>query len=106
MGALATTAGHEVVIEIGGMPIQVRCDSPKFVRTLENRYSGFLNPGARPVIQFDIELAPSGRITGEDDVAVRFESGRWLIERNDLRAEWDPAERRCRIVQSANPYSI
>jgi hypothetical protein len=106
MGALATAAGQEVVIEIGGMPTRVCSESPEFVRTLEDRYSGFVSPEARPVIQFDVELVPSGRIIGEDDVAVRFESGRWLIERNDLRAEWDAVERRCRIAQSPNPYSM
>jgi len=37
---------------------------------------------------------------------VRFESGRWLIERGDLRAEWDPVAGHGRIVQSANPYAI
>jgi len=103
---LAITAGQESVIEIGGIPIRVSCESPEFVRMLEDRYSGFLSPEALSAIQFDVELAPSGRIAGEDDVAVRCESGRWLIERNDLRAEWDAAEQRCRIVQSLNPYSI
>jgi hypothetical protein len=106
VGAPAKVAGQDVIIEIGGMPIQVRSESPGFLRTLEDRYSGFLSPKARPVFQFDVELAKPGRITGEDDVSVRFESGRWLIERNDLRAEWDAAERHCRIVQSPNPYSI
>lgn len=106
MSALATTIGQEVVIEIGGMPIQVRCKSPEFVRTLVDRYSGFLSPAARPVMRFDVELVQSGKITREDDIAVRFESGRWLIERNDLRAEWNPSEWRCRIVQSPNPYSM
>ena len=32
--------------------------------------------------------------------------GRWHLERGDFRAEWDPATRRGRIRQSANPYSI
>ena len=37
---------------------------------------------------------------------MRFEAGRWLIERGDLHAEWEPLSRHGRIVQSANPYSI
>ena len=38
---------------------------------------------------------------------MRFEAGQWLIERGDLRAEWDPAVgARFVFVQSANPYSI
>lgn len=106
MGSIATTAGQEVIIEIGGMPVQVRSESPDFLRMLEDRYSGFLSPEARPVFELDVELVAPGRITEEDDLAVRFESGRWLIERSDLRAEWEPGSRRGWIVQSPNPYSI
>jgi hypothetical protein len=106
MGELATAAGQEVIIEIGGMPVQVRSESPEFLHMLEERYSGFLSPEAHPVFEFDIELVEPRRITEEDDVTVRFESGRWLIERGDLRAKWEPASRRGWIVQSPNPYSI
>src|SRR5205085_1975329 len=42
----------------------------------------------------------------DDDVRVWRESGRWMLTRGDFRAEWDPAARRGRIRQSANPYSI
>lgn len=102
----ATTVAQEIVIEIGGVAIQVRSDSPEFLEMLEARYSGFLRPEARPAFEFDVELVAPRKITGHVDVAVRFESGRWLIERGDLRAEWDPAGGRGRIVQSANPYAI
>ncbi len=106
MGELATAAGQEVVIEIGGMPVAVRTQSPEFLSMLEGRYAGFVNPAASPAFEFDVELVPPGKISDEDDVLVRCESGHWLIERGDLRAEWDPASGRGRIVQSANPYSI
>jgi hypothetical protein len=106
MVELATAAGQEVIIEIGDMPIQVRSESPEFLRMLEKRYSGFLSPETRPIFELDVDLVAPGRITEDDDIAVRFESGRWLIERGDLRAEWDPMSRHGRIVQSANPYSI
>jgi hypothetical protein len=106
MGELATISGHEITIEIGGMPIQVRSESPGFLRMLEGRYSGFLNPDSRPVFTFDIDLVPPGRITNEEDISVRFESGRWLVQRSDLRAEWEPGSESGRIKQSANPYSI
>lgn len=106
MGGLAATARQEVIIEIGGMPVQVRCESPEFLRMLEDRYAGFLNPEADPIFEFDIELVSPRRITEEDDVTVRFELGRWIIERSDLHAEWEPSSRRGWIVQSPNPYSI
>ena len=106
MGALATTAGQEVIIEIGCMPVQVRSGSSAFLQMIAERYSGFLNPDASPVFELNVDLVAPGRITEEEDLSVRFESGRWLIERGDLRAEWEPASRRGLIVQSPNPYSI
>ena len=101
-----TAAGQGVVIEIGGIPIQVRSESPEFLRMLEERYSGFLNGEAHPVFEFDVELVQPRRISEEDDVVVSFDSGRWLIERGDFRAEWEPETRHGKIIQSANPYSI
>lgn len=104
--AVASAAQDVVVIEIGGMLVGVRSDSPEFLQMLENRYSGFLSPEGSPSFEFDVELVGPRKITDEDDIALRFESGRWLIERGDLRAQWDPATRHCRITQSANPYAI
>ena len=106
MVEVATTADQQIVIEIGGMPVLVRSDSPEFLRMLEGRYSGFIKAEARADFEIDVDLVPPGRITEEEDVAVRFTHGRWIIERGDLRAEWEPDTRRAKIVQSANPYSI
>jgi hypothetical protein len=106
MGELAAIAAQQVIIEIGGVPVQVTTESREFVRMLEARYSGFLNPETHPAMEFDVELVEPGKITEEEDLAVRFESGRWVIERGDLRAEWEPALRRGRMVQALNPYSI
>ncbi len=106
MDGLATTACDEVVIEIGRIPVQVCSESSEFLQMIAERYSGFVNPNARPVFELDVDLVPPGRITEEEDLSVRFDSGRWLIERGDLRAEWEPASRHGRIIQSPNPYSI
>jgi len=96
----------ELVIDIGKMPIAVRTDNDEFAAILEARYCGFINPAATPLFAFDIELVPPGKIADTDDVEVGFERGCWLIERGDLRAEFDPIARRGRIMHSANPYSI
>jgi hypothetical protein len=106
MGVLATIAAQEIVIDIGRMPVLVRSESPVFLEMIEGRYSGFINREGMPVFELDVELVASGKITDEDDLAVRFGAGRWLIERGDLRAEWEPESRRGRVVQSANPYSL
>jgi hypothetical protein len=107
VGQLADCAiAHEVVVEIGGMPVLIRTDSPGFLQILGNRYGGFVNSAAKPVFQFDVEIVPPGRLTDEEDLSVRFELGRWVLERGDFHAELDRALRRGRIRQSANPYAI
>lgn len=106
MSRPVTVAGQEVVINIGAMPIKVCNNDPAFLNMLEKRYSGYLNSDVPPVFTFDVELVPPQKISEEDDVAVSFDSGRWLIERGDFRAEWWPATRHGKIIQSANPYSI
>ena len=106
MRQLAATPAQEIVIEIGHHPVLVRSDNPEFLEMIERRYSGFLSPQAHPMCEFDVELVAPGRIGEQEDIAVRFEAGRWRIERNDLRAWWEPASRRGHIVQSANPYAL
>jgi hypothetical protein len=96
----------DICIEIGGMSVLVRTDSPEFVHMLEGRYSGFVQANAAPAFEFEVELVPPGRISDEEEIAVSRRGTRWLIERGDLRAEVDLAARRGHIVQSANPYAI
>src|SRR5437870_1109440 len=88
------------------MAIGLRTDNPSFLRMLEERYGGFLSASTRPDFEFEIDLAPPGKLSEDEDVRVVHDSGRWSIERGDFRAEWDPALGRGRIRQSINPYSI
>lgn len=93
-------------IRIGGISVGVRSSSDAFLQLLEHRYAGFIERSAPPDYEFDVELAPPGEGSADDDVRVYRSNGRWQLERGDFRAEWDPAARRGRIRQSANPYSI
>ena len=69
-----------------------------------------MNSAAQPVFEFEVEIVRPGTIPtaiGDDeDLSVRFEAGRWVLERGDFHAELDPALRHGRIWQSANPYAI
>jgi hypothetical protein len=102
----------ELAIVIGGIPILVRTASPEFARILENRYGEFVsaaarhNPSEAPVFELDVELMPPGLINQDEDLRVRLEAGRWVMERGDFRAEWDTERRRGWVRQTANPYSI
>src|SRR5437667_2867819 len=73
---------------------------------LEERYAGFIGSGLEPDYEFDIELAAPADADPDADVGVFREGRTWHLERGDFRAQWDPALRRGRIRQSANPYSI
>jgi hypothetical protein len=105
--ALATQVeSYSVVIAIGGVPVRVNTTDASFLEMLQNRYAGFVSDEGITEFDLDVDLtAPSGM---ERDAPVRViqSAGRWLLERGDFRAEWDPAMRRGSIRQSANPYSI
>jgi hypothetical protein len=95
-----------VVVEIGGLPIRLRCDNPAFVRQIEERYAGYLSSSSSARFDFEIELAPPGTESKDEDVRVNWDSGRWLMQRGDFCAEWDPSTARGRIQQTTNPYSL
>lgn len=102
---LSTNKRSAVVIEIGGLPIRFRTSDPAFIKLLEQRYAGFMTCSGEASFEFQIDLAPPGRISPEEDVQVRWHSPGWSMQRGDFRAEWDPAAARGRIRQTANPYS-
>jgi hypothetical protein len=107
---MTVTNVQSVVIEIGGMPIVVRSDSPEFLAILWNRYGGFVNPIAEPIFELEVEITPDSMLPGaidpDEDLSVRFEGHRWVLERGDFRAELDPAMRHGHIRQAATPYAI
>jgi hypothetical protein len=95
-----------LVIEIGEMPVRVNTTDPEFVHLLQDRYAGYVRPAedGDVEIEFDIELAAQRAAQG--DVRVTQQRGRWTLQRGDFLAEWEPAQRRGRIRQTVNPYSI
>ena len=96
-------ANGRVDICIGGVTVGVRSSDAGFRRLLEHRYAGFVEFGASPDYEFEVELTQPHEGSADDDVRVYRSNGLWLLERGDFRAEWDPATRRGRIRQSANP---
>lgn len=101
---------HDVVVEIGGLPISVRTASSEFQQILVDRYRGFLNPAAEAVFELEVEIAAPAMLPGaidpDADLSVRCEGGRWVLERGDFYAELDPALRHGHIRQAASPYAI
>jgi len=105
-GLAAQVERFSVVIAIGGIAIRVNTADADFLAMLEERYAGFVSPEADAQFDFDVDLAPRAFANPDADVSVIHRSGRWLMERGDFRAEWEPATGRGWIHQSANPYSI
>jgi hypothetical protein len=105
---LTAVGCSEVVIEIGGLPIRLSADDPGFIDLLNNRYAGFVVNSHPPRFEFQIDLIPSKLIgaDSDEDVRVHWTSGKWIFDRGDFHAEWDPRIRRGKVCQTANPYSI
>ena len=107
MPGLATQIeSYSVVIAIGGVPVRVNTIDADFLEMVQNRYSGFISPAAPAEFDLDIDLGAPAGIDREAAVRVTQHGGRWLLERGDFRAEWEPVARRGSIRQTANPYSI
>ena len=47
-------ARSSLIVEIGGMPIELRTTDEKFQRVIEDRYAGLLNPNAAPALRFEM----------------------------------------------------
>lgn len=95
-----------MVIEIGGLPIEVQTTDACFERLLLGRYGGYVAAGVAPEFSLRVRLAPPGTFDADADAEVWLEDHEWRMERGDFRARWNPAERRGEVFQSANPYSI
>lgn len=97
-----------LVIAIGGVPVRVNTTDPGFLAILQDRYSGFVSErhDQDAEAEFDVEITRTAFAGPDADVSVTSRSGRWLLQRGDFRAEWDPASRTGRVLQTANPYSF
>jgi hypothetical protein len=105
-GVKAAKQRSDVVVEIGGLPIRLRSSDSDFIHLIEERYVGYTSTSSEPHFDFEIELAPPGTESRDEDLRVTWNSGRWLMERGDFRAEWNPSTARGRIEQTLNPYSL
>ena len=105
-GVTAAAQSCSVVVEIGGLPIRLRCDTPDFVRIVEERYAGYVAGSDEASFEFAVELVPPGTVCRDEDVSVSWNSGQWLMRRGDFQAEWDPSTRFGRIQQIMSPHSL
>ena len=102
----STKTSHDVVIEIGGLPIEVQTTDAAFERILMRRYGAYVRTDVASRFAFRVELTPPDAFDPDADAEVWLDDAEWRIERGDFRARWNPAERKGQIFQSANPYSI
>lgn len=99
-------SNHNVVIEIGGVPIELKTTDPGFIRILRTRFGDFFKSGVTPEFEFSMDLLPPDKFDPEADAEVWLEGGEWRMQRGDFMAQWNPAKRKGTIRQTANPYSI
>ena len=100
------TASHEVIVEVGGIPIALETTDSGFVDMLRERYGDYVKPGAVSEFSFCVELISPDGFDSDADVEVWLEDGEWRLERGDYAARWSPEKRQGWVRQSPNPYSI
>ena len=105
-GVIKAKQRLSVVVEIGGLPIRLSCDHTEFIRLVVERYARYVSVSKEASYEFEIELAPLDTESRDVELTVTWDSGRWLMERGDFRAEWNPSTCRGRIRQNINPFSL
>lgn len=105
MATQLTAASHEVVLDIGSLPVRLRVEDESFRALLCDRYAGFLGRPSSAAMSLEVEIVPAVPL-GDGDIEARVRGGKWFIQRADFSAEFDPSTNQGRIRQSANPYSI
>jgi hypothetical protein len=108
MPRLTNGCGGQTSVVIGGLPIAIRSANRDFIAMLEDRYAGFVAEPAGAGIRLDVDVVASvgDSADNDKDLEVRYADGRWMIERGDFRAHWDPASLRGCVRQAAYPYAI
>jgi hypothetical protein len=101
--------GGQISVVIGGLPINIESANRGFLEMLEKRYAGFVAKPIEGGIRLEVEIVDSGEDEERDDdedLEVRYAGGRWLLNRGDFRAQWDPVSLRGWVRQAAYPYAI
>ena len=93
-------------VVIGGLPICIQSANGDFIAMLEKRYAGFVAEPDKSGIRLDVEVIASVGDSVDEVLQVRCANGRWIIERGDFTAQWDPASLRGSVRQTAYPYAI
>ena len=62
--ATAAKQRSDVVVEIGDVPIRLRCDDPVFVRRIMERYSGYISSSEKAAFDFEISWLRRARNPG------------------------------------------
>jgi hypothetical protein len=97
---------RDVVIEIGGLPIDVQTTDHEFERILKGRYRDYIKPVSASEFALSVQVVNPENFDPDADAQVWMEGPEWRMERGDFRARWNPAEGSGEVRQSANPYSI
>ncbi len=100
------SSARDVVIEIGGFPIEVQTTDPELERILNWRYGDYMQPGKAPEFALRVHVTNPEEVDPDADAEVWLEDREWKMVRGDFSASWSPAERRGEVTQTANPYSI
>src|SRR5438105_3706236 len=107
MPNLTTSEVQAIVLEIGGIPIRLLTDDSSFVRMAREAYGPYVGSGSDIDLTMDfISMDPDKISEEQNDVSVRKNDGRWLVERADFRLDWDPTARSGRISQVASIYAL
>lgn len=93
-------------VVIGGTGIRITANDPAFEAALRAQYAGFIRPDAHDSIRMTVNVGPPSGVDPDADIQVRHDHGRWLIDRGDFHALYDPVARAAVVDHTAGRYGV
>lgn len=103
MSTVALADVDTVVVQIGGIPIQL-CGESAFLSMAQDRYIGFLSSDCQPRINLRVDVV--SRKSLQEDVRVVRHAGVWSAERGDFRLDWDSMSSSGTLELELHAYSL
>lgn len=91
---------------IGGTAIRILTADAALEQELRAHYHGFLQPETPGAIGLEVRLTRRTMADPDADIQVRLESGRWIMDRGDFRACYDPEHRAGVVRQMPGRYGV
>jgi len=95
-----------MTVAIGGTAIRITTGDAGLSEELRTQYEAFIKPDTAGSIHLTVHSIPPSGSDPNADVRVSCDAGRWMMDRGDFHACYDPAARTAVVHAVAGRYGV